>query len=59
MKSTPTDEEVIAFGGIAPTMARSSARLRRKDNADDDALDRAMKLAQHRDTPTVSDRYTF
>jgi hypothetical protein len=42
----PTEEEVIAFGGIAPTSARSSVRLQRKDNADDEVMAKAMKLAQ-------------
>lgn len=44
----PTEEEVIAFGGIAPTMARSSARLQGKENADAEVMDKAMKLAQQR-----------
>jgi hypothetical protein len=43
--SMPIEEEVIAFGGIAPTMARSSAHLQRKDNADDEVMDKARKLA--------------
>ncbi|KAM0870388.1 hypothetical protein ACQ4PT_040044 [Festuca glaucescens] len=50
----PTEEEVIAFGGIAPTIARSSVRLQRKDNADDDVMDKAMKLAQQRVAPIVT-----
>jgi hypothetical protein len=57
-KSRPTEEEVIAFGGIAPTTARSSARLQRKDNADDDALAKAMKLAQNRAPPMVTGTHT-
>ncbi|KAM0877147.1 hypothetical protein ACQ4PT_035692 [Festuca glaucescens] len=53
--SMPTEEEVIAFGGIALTMARSSARLQRKDNADDVVMDKARKLAQQRMDPMVTD----
>jgi hypothetical protein len=50
----PTKEEVIAFGGIAPTMARSSVRLQCKDNGDDEVMDKAMKLAQQRMDPMVT-----
>jgi hypothetical protein len=49
----PTEDEVIAFGGIAPTRARSSVRLQQKENADDEVMGRAMKLAQQRRDPLV------
>jgi hypothetical protein len=52
--SMPTEEEVIAFGGIAPTMARSSVHLQCKDNADDEVMDKARKLAQQRMAPMVT-----
>ncbi|KAM0838391.1 hypothetical protein ACQ4PT_061010 [Festuca glaucescens] len=44
----PTEEEVIAFGGIANTGARSSARLQQHEDADDTIMERAMKQAQQR-----------
>jgi hypothetical protein len=50
----PTEDEVIAFGGIAPTMDRSSVRLQRKDNADDEVMGKAMKIAQQRLDPLVT-----
>jgi hypothetical protein len=50
----PTKDEVITFGGIAPTMARSSVRLQCKDNADDEVMDKAVKLAQQRMDPMVT-----
>ncbi|KAM0850649.1 hypothetical protein ACQ4PT_052937 [Festuca glaucescens] len=53
----PTEEEVIAFGGIARTTGRSSARLQCKDNADDDVMDKAMKLSQQRMDPLVPDNW--
>jgi hypothetical protein len=50
----PTEEEVIAFGGIAPTSARASVRLQRKDNVDDEAMTKAMKLFQHQADPVMT-----
>ncbi|KAM0858932.1 hypothetical protein ACQ4PT_047527 [Festuca glaucescens] len=44
----PTEEEVIAFGGIAHTGARSSARLQQQEDADDTVMEMAMKQAQQR-----------
>jgi hypothetical protein len=50
----PTEEEVIAFGGIAPTSARASVRLQRKDNVDDEAMTKVMKLFQHQADPVMT-----
>ncbi|KAM0843938.1 hypothetical protein ACQ4PT_057395 [Festuca glaucescens] len=49
----PTEDEVIAFSGIAPTEVRSSVRLQQKENADDEVMGRAMKLAQQRHDPLI------
>lgn len=50
--ASPTEEEILAFGGmkeVSRTEARSSDRLRAKPNADLPQLERAMELAQNKD----------
>jgi hypothetical protein len=51
-----TMEEVINFGGIsqADSLVRSSERIRKQANADDSQLDRAMKLAEAKNTGSSS-----
>ena len=47
---TPSQEEVIAFGGVQPLSGvRSSARLQAKPDADAPMMERAMARAQQRD----------
>jgi hypothetical protein len=53
----PTEEEVIAFGGIAPTLARSSVRLQQKEDADGVIMGKAMKMAQKRLDPLMPGKH--
>jgi hypothetical protein len=48
-----SNDEVVAFGGIPAPSAdiRSSSRIRAQDNADLPQMERAMRMAQLRDSP--------
>jgi hypothetical protein len=57
-----SNDEVVAFGGIPAPSAdiRSSSRIRAQDNADLPQMERAMRMAQLRDSPGLfSSRLSF
>ena len=45
LASIPSEQEIMAFGGMQEVQVRSSDRLRMQANADSPQLDRAMDLA--------------